>query len=154
MNRPLMLGHRGLRVAGGPPENTLAAFETALEGGCDGFEFDVRLSSDGIPVICHDPEHCGSTVASCAADRLALPLLNTVLSRYGSRAFLDIELKVAGLEKMTIDAVAEASITYDRLVVSSFLPEVVSELHRLDTNLPTGFIFDQPDALSVWRDLP
>ena len=49
---PLNIGHRG--AAGEAPENTLAAFEIALEQGADGIECDVRLSSDGIPVVIHD----------------------------------------------------------------------------------------------------
>jgi hypothetical protein len=42
---PLLLGHRGARRAA--PENTLAAFDLALQHGCDGFEFDVRRTLDG-----------------------------------------------------------------------------------------------------------
>ena len=51
--RPLLLGHRGARRVA--PENTFFAFDKALRAGCDGFEFDVRLSSDGRGVVCHDP---------------------------------------------------------------------------------------------------
>jgi glycerophosphoryl diester phosphodiesterase len=52
-SRPLLLGHRGASKYA--PENTLAAFNLALKHGCDGFEFDVRYSSDGLTVLCHDP---------------------------------------------------------------------------------------------------
>jgi len=50
--RPLILGHRGSSALA--PENTLAAFQRCIEDGADGFEFDVRLSSDGVPVVIHD----------------------------------------------------------------------------------------------------
>ena len=50
--RVLNIGHRG--AAGEAPENTLAAFELALRQGADGIEFDVHLSSDGVPVVLHD----------------------------------------------------------------------------------------------------
>jgi glycerophosphoryl diester phosphodiesterase len=48
-----MYAHRGLhsRIA---EENTVGAFRRALRTGLDGFECDVRLSQDGIPVIVHD----------------------------------------------------------------------------------------------------
>ena len=36
------------------PENTLAAFARAMEDGADGLELDVRLASDGVPVVIHD----------------------------------------------------------------------------------------------------
>jgi glycerophosphoryl diester phosphodiesterase len=50
---PLIIGHRG--ASAHAPENTHAAFEQAFEDGADGIEFDVRLASDGIPFVFHDP---------------------------------------------------------------------------------------------------
>ena len=52
--KPLIFGHRGASKYA--PENTMAAFEQALEMGADGFELDTMLSADGIPVVIHD-EH-------------------------------------------------------------------------------------------------
>ena len=49
---PLMVAHRGDSFS--YPENTSIAFASALAAGVDGIELDVRLSRDGIPVICHD----------------------------------------------------------------------------------------------------
>lgn len=46
------IAHRGF--SGKYPENTLLAFQKALEAGSDGIEFDVHLTKDGIPVIHHD----------------------------------------------------------------------------------------------------
>jgi glycerophosphoryl diester phosphodiesterase len=48
----LRIGHRG--ACGHAPENTLASMRKALEFGVDGFEFDIQLSKDGIPVVIHD----------------------------------------------------------------------------------------------------
>lgn len=36
------------------PENTMLAFEKAIEMGADGIELDVQLTKDGVIVICHD----------------------------------------------------------------------------------------------------
>ena len=102
-NHPLLLGHRGVRAEKSLPENSLASFDLALAQGCDGFEFDVRLSADGRAVVCHDAISHGQEVASCSAKQLSLPSLREVLTRYQTRAFLDIELKVPGLEKITVD---------------------------------------------------
>jgi len=49
---PLVIGHRGSSAVA--PENTIAAFRRALRDGADGFEFDVRLSRDGVPMVIHD----------------------------------------------------------------------------------------------------
>lgn len=51
--KPLIIGHRGASAVA--PENTLASFARAMEEGADGVELDVRLASDGIPVVIHDP---------------------------------------------------------------------------------------------------
>lgn len=46
-------GHRGTR--GHAPENTLPAFERALEIGVTTLELDVGVTADGVVVIAHDP---------------------------------------------------------------------------------------------------
>jgi glycerophosphoryl diester phosphodiesterase len=51
-NQPLIIAHRGASALA--PENTLAAFARSLEDGADGFELDVRLTRDGVPVVIHD----------------------------------------------------------------------------------------------------
>ncbi|HEY6042485.1 MAG TPA: glycerophosphodiester phosphodiesterase family protein, partial [Anaerolineae bacterium] len=48
----VILGHRGASAVA--PENTLVAFRRALELGADGFEFDVTLTRDHVPIIIHD----------------------------------------------------------------------------------------------------
>ena len=98
--RTLRLAHRGdWRHA---PENSLAAFVAALAvPACDGLELDVRLSADGVPVICHDdtlerthgrPERVDAlSVAALAA--FGIPTLADVLATVGRHPFLDVELK-------------------------------------------------------------
>jgi glycerophosphoryl diester phosphodiesterase len=48
----LIIGHRGASARA--PENTLVAFDAAIEDGADGIEFDVRLASDDVPICIHD----------------------------------------------------------------------------------------------------
>jgi glycerophosphoryl diester phosphodiesterase len=52
LSRPLRIAHRG--GTGLWPENTLEAFERAIELGVDGIELDVHLSADGKLVVHHD----------------------------------------------------------------------------------------------------
>lgn len=140
--RPLLLGHRGARVFRQIPENTMASFELCLEHGCDGFEFDVRKSEDGSAVICHDPAFAGLEIKRTPAKNLDLPLLEQVLQQYSSRAFLDIELKVPGLESRLIDALREHP-PQKGYVVSSFLPEILGAVRHLDSTIPLGFLYDR-----------
>ena len=52
-DRVVAIAHRG--GAGLRPENTMAAFDHARALGVHGFECDVQLSRDGVPVVFHDP---------------------------------------------------------------------------------------------------
>ena len=153
MIRPLLLGHRGARAFRQIPENTLASFELCLQQGCDGFEFDVRLSADGEAVICHDATIGGMEIENRASKSLALPTLEDVLRQFAHRAFLDIELKVAGLGPQTL-ANLRKHPPQKGYVVSSFLSEVLTAIHDLDPELPLGFLCERRDQLRAWRKLP
>ena len=155
MSRPILLGHRGARSHA--PENTFAAFDLALAHGCDGFEFDVRCTSDGRGVICHDPRLRRMAVAQTAFEKFrarnaSVPCLPEVLERYAGRAFLDIELKVAGAEDELLDALRRWP-PQRGYFVSSFLPEVLRDLRRRDADLPLGFIARRADLLKLWRNI-
>ncbi len=52
--RPIIIGHRGARSLA--PENTLPAFQVAIELQIDGVEFDVQRTKDGHLVVFHDDD--------------------------------------------------------------------------------------------------
>lgn len=151
-SRPLLLGHRGARRY--KPENTLAAFDLALAHGCDGFEFDVRVTSDNHAVICHDPEYDGFPVANTPYSHPAmgeLLELESVIALYRG-SFLDIELKV----KEAVPHVAAAALKHrlkDWFVASSFLPDALRDLCAADPTVPLGLIADDPQLLGQWKTL-
>jgi len=161
----LLLGHRGCR--GAFTENTFAAFDYALESGCDGFELDVRMTADAVPVIWHDARLRGrflsrqswSTLRErCLIARLgrravALCELEEVLARYRQVAFLDIELKVRGLETQVAELVRRYRPERG-FVISSFRRPMLLEVHRIDPTLPLGFIFDRMPRAKVWSGMP
>jgi glycerophosphoryl diester phosphodiesterase len=154
MSHPLLLGHRGARATQSLPENTLASFDLALVHGCDGFEFDVRQTADGRAVICHDPKLHGIEIAHAGPTDLAeLSTLEQVLQRYQARAFLDIEIKVAGLETAVRNAL-RAHPPQRGYVVSSFLPEALLALRALAPDLPLGLICETPSELATWEQIP
>jgi glycerophosphoryl diester phosphodiesterase len=153
MTRPLLLGHRGARAFRQIPENTLASFELCLQHGCDGFEFDVRLSGDGQAVVCHDASIGGTVIEKTASKSLPLPTLEDVLRQFADRAFLDIELKVAGLEPQTLAALRKHP-PRKGYVVSSFLPDVLTAMHDLDPAISLGFLCETRGQLRTWRQVP
>ena len=129
----LRLAHRGdWRAA---PENSLAAMEAALRiPACDGLEFDLRCSVDGVPVLLHDAslERVQGVLLACSiltAAQLAehgIPTLGQVLKVIGCDPFLDVELKeeipgaidVLELERGRLDD--DGRPTLRSAVVSSF----------------------------------
>jgi glycerophosphoryl diester phosphodiesterase len=129
----------------------LASFELCLQHGCDGFEFDVRLSSDEKAVICHDALSGGIEIEKMTSRELLLPTLEDVLQRFASCAFLDIELKVVGLEGQTL-ALLRKYPPQHGFVVSSFLPDVLSVLHDLGAAIPLGLLGDTRRQLRGWRE--
>jgi glycerophosphoryl diester phosphodiesterase len=151
--RPLLLGHRGARAIKSIPENTLASFDRALADGCDGFEFDVRLTFDHEAVICHDPKAGGEKIERATAKQVSqLPRLRDVLQRYRD-SFLDIELKVKGLERTMVDLFLRHKPRRG-FVVSSFLPGVLKSLHAEDPTIPLGLICETKTQLRLWSELP
>jgi glycerophosphoryl diester phosphodiesterase len=153
MTHPLLLGHRGARASRQIPENTLASFEICLQHGCDGFEFDVRRSADGQAVICHDATVGGMEIANTVSKTLPLPTLEDVLRQLAHRAFIDIELKVAGLEPQTL-AELRKHPPQKGYVASSFLPNILTAIHDLGPAIPLGFLCETQDQLRGWREMP
>ena len=104
---PLLLGHRGASAFA--PENTMAAFELAIEQGAVGIEFDVQVTRDGIPVIIHDDtvdrttDGTGSvtsmsfaeTQALDAGDGQKIPTLAELLTTFQDRILYNLEIKNA-----------------------------------------------------------
>jgi glycerophosphoryl diester phosphodiesterase len=175
---PLLIAHRGARRYA--PENTIAAFDLALTHGCDGIEFDVRLTGDGRAVVCHDPRISRLDVANSNYEKLALlrrvtaspvlhaahdgaatavqmasvlPCLEDVIERYASRAFLYVELKVTGVESAVLD-VLRAYPPQRGYVVASFLPDVIRNVHAINSEVPLGLIADNLRDLAQWKELP
>lgn len=153
MSRPLLLGHRGARALKSIPENTLASFDQALADGCDGFEFDVRLTADGEAVVCHDQKAAGFEISRATAKQVShLPRLRDVLQRYRD-SFLDIELKVKGLERITLDLFLRHKPRRG-FVVSSFVPGVLKSLRAEDSTISLGLICESKTQLRFWSELP
>lgn len=155
----LLLGHRGARKDA--PENTVAAFDLALRHSAHGFEFDVRATRDREAVICHDPRFHRLLIrrstlkqlrASSASPKDLPPTLETVLERYRNSAFLNIEVKVRGLEELVARVVRR--LRPQQYFISSFLPGVIRRLHALDRSLPLGALAQTHWQLRRWRTLP
>jgi len=158
----LRLAHRGdWRHA---PENSLAALQAALANpSCDGLEFDVRTSADGVPVLVHDetlarvhgrPERVDQLPATELA-AVGVATLAEVLDVIGPRAFLDVEFK-APPTTAALD-VLRARRGEDPLqtAVSSFYSEIVASLTQARVPWPIWLNSRtlSPGVIEAARDL-
>lgn len=144
--------HRGLWGAR-VPENSLAAFEAARAAGV-GVELDVRLTSDGVPVVFHDADldrMCGypELLDRISAkdlrghplpDGSAIPTLAQVLTVMGGLPVL-IELKVDETAGDIADRIAAGIHGLGGFFgVMSFDEPTVARLCRLVTDRPVGLL--------------
>jgi glycerophosphoryl diester phosphodiesterase len=158
-SRLLLLGHRGARLYA--PENTIPAFDLALDHGTDGFEFDVRCTRSKQSIVCHDGKFNRMVVrkrtleqihAKCSVDGKP-PCLEDVLELYSHNAFLNIEIKVRGMEQVVVQTMKRFPLRRGYFI-SSFLPSVVRKLHELDASLVLGAISKSYWHLRRWKALP
>jgi glycerophosphoryl diester phosphodiesterase len=158
----LRLAHRGdWRQA---PENTLRAMAAALGNpACDGLEFDIRGSREGVPILLHDatleriqgrPERPGQlTVPELAA--LGVPTLEQLLAAAGPGPFLDVELKGAPVPAVIEVLERWRGAGLARTVVSSFEPETLAWVGERRPGWPRWLNAVDPgrDAVALAIDL-
>src|SRR5688572_31642404 len=75
-HQPLIVAHRG--DSADRPENTHAAFAAALAAEVDGIELDVRLSRDGVPLVCHDDTLARFGGTTCSLRKLSAARIRAV----------------------------------------------------------------------------
>lgn len=139
----LIVAHRGLTL-GGPRENTLEAFERAIERGADMIEFDVRRTCDGVLVVQHDPQVRGRSVSGLTYAELKawehgwhIPRLEEVLRLAAGRVMVYVEPKEAGYEGKILNLVRQY-FRPDQFVMASFEDAVVKRLKELAPDVCVG----------------
>jgi glycerophosphoryl diester phosphodiesterase len=165
--RPVVVGHRGASAEA--PENTLAAFQLAMERGADGVELDVWRCGTGELVVAHDDDLLrvgGSPLVLRRASLSALrevdvgawkgerfrgervPLLAEVLEAVPS-GIVNVELKSA---RFLLPDVALARgvarllrdlRAEERAFVSSFDFGLVAAFRDHSPRVATGLLFEQ-----------
>lgn len=158
--------HRG--ASAHAPENTMPAFELALEQGADGFELDVQSTRDDAVVVVHDEtleratdghgwvaDHSLDDLkkldASAGRDGFAgarIPTLGEVFALVaGTDAVVNVELKNSamryrGLEERVLAVVAEHGMA-GRVILSSFNHDSLRLLTMLDDEVRLGVLYEQ-----------
>ena len=161
------IAHRGASGQGLAPENTLAAFEKALEVGVDAVEIDVHLTADNQVVVIHDRTVDRTTDGSGPVDTMTLgeirelsagswydpsfrdqkiPTLEETLDLIGWRSLLLIEAKTEEAAEKAV-AIIRARRAQSRVVMQSFLGPAVRTVNRLDNRIPTAFLMTGGEAV-------
>jgi glycerophosphoryl diester phosphodiesterase len=156
--RPRTVGHRG--ASAHAPENTLRAFELAIEGGLDLVELDVYLSRDGAIVVIHDEDLRRTAgrpeaVASLTGDELAkvdlgdgqgVPRLTDVFDLARGRIGVYVELKGARTGAALGDLVRAGGSIGVEMIAGSFEPTLVKELRARAPEIPRSVLFPRATA--------
>jgi glycerophosphoryl diester phosphodiesterase len=130
----------------GVPENSLAAFEQAIDLGADMIEFDVRRTRDRELIIFHDAEIAGAPVASLTRSEIESlggmlpPLLEEALELARGRIALDVELKEDGYVDELADLLSGFAASGSELIVTSFIDLVLARLTELMPQLRRGLV--------------
>lgn len=159
----LITAHRG--SSSEAPENTIPAFEKAIEEGADYVEMDVRLTSDGELVLMHDP----STKRTTGVDKLVcdstyeelqqldagaeypeeyagtkIPTLKDAIDTCKGKVMMNIELKTVRndgeLEKKVAELLRENHME-EQCIVTSFKQRSLVRIKKDDPDIVTGYIY-------------
>jgi glycerophosphoryl diester phosphodiesterase len=141
---PLVVAHRGAwRPA---PQNSLEAFEEAVQLGCDAIELDVRRTLDGRVVVVHDARSGIRPVAKLTHQELQgrarhrhAPALEEVLELVAGRIGVDLELKEDGYVEQAM-AIVKRRLAPEQYVVTSFRDSVLPTVKRTAPAVRTGLL--------------
>jgi glycerophosphoryl diester phosphodiesterase len=161
--QPIIFAHRG--ASAHAPENTLAAFNLAIEQGADGIELDVKLSRDGHVVVIHDPTVDRTTGANGRVKDMTLdelrtmgagsffadtfkdekiPTLEEVFESVGKKTIINVELtNYTTRHDQLVESVCMLVKRFGlqkRILFSSFLGSNLSKSRSYLPNVPTGLL--------------
>ncbi|MBE8725228.1 glycerophosphodiester phosphodiesterase [Flavobacterium hungaricum] len=155
----LKIAHRGAKAY--EPENTLQAFQKALDLNSDGIELDVHLSVDGHIIVMHDEtidkmtngtgEINTYTLAELKSflitEKHQIPTLNEVFDLVDKKCFINVELKNADTSKQVVSLIEEyisqKEWDYQHFIISSFDWSALEEVHHLNPKILIGVLTEE-----------
>lgn len=170
---PLVFGHRGASEYA--PENTIRAFQLAMDQGADGIETDLRFTADDVLVCFHDndlqrvigrPEKISELTYEELCDLVrgsefyggaVVPTIDDLLAWRPAGCWMMLEQKDARLAQPERMAVLknklEAAGRMERLWVTSFNVEILKTARALMPEMPLMWISAEEIKLEdLWTD--
>ncbi|OQY35881.1 MAG: hypothetical protein B6I38_01050 [Anaerolineaceae bacterium 4572_5.1] len=160
--KPAIIAHRG--ACAYAPENTLSAFELAVQQQADAIELDVQLSADDHIIVIHDKTVNRTTDGEGLISNLPLktlkeldagsayddafrgekiPTLAEVFETVGKKIFINVELKSLLTSKKLTEKVAKCVRDHNmasRVLFSSFNPIALIQIAKLLPQTPRGLL--------------
>jgi len=149
----LLIAHRGGLFH--KPENSCAAFQFCVDNGVEWVECDVRLTSDGCPVVVHDDRVPLNgekvavrdlTFAELESYKFGegerVPLLADVLKEFGASLRFNLEIKELDAARRIMALIQELGLE-SRVIITSFLPDVLDECRNLNPTIERGLLIDR-----------
>ena len=152
-----IIAHRG-RTALVDSENTIEAFQSAIDLGIPWVEFDLRRTQDGCIICYHDKTIDSHRIRDLTYDRilaiaqaqgLTIPLFEEVLSQCVGKISLDIEIKEKGYEHEII-LIALRYLSYSEFVMKSFNDSSVRKIKNIDPNIRVGLLVGKLPPKYLW----
>lgn len=155
----LIIAHRGGAVSHSKVENTLEAFETAIDKQVKMVEFDVRRTMDNQLIVFHN-NHIEKIKLNTLTyqqllniakkDNYHVPLLKDVLEMCSDKIMLDIELKEAGYEDQVIELLS-LYFSPNQYIITSFLDSVIITVKQINPNIQAGLLIGKDRASLLER---
>lgn len=130
-------------------ENTIEAFEKAIEVNSDAVELDVRRTKDNVIIVRHDGDYKGVNICDYNYDELKalslreegfyMPTLEEVACRFHHRILLDVELKEAGYEKDVLDILFKY-LKPNEFYIRSFNIKALRAVKKINKEVPTALL--------------
>lgn len=155
-----IIAHRGIFDNKKIPENSLLAFQKALQ--CNtSIELDVQLTKDNVLVVFHDFSLKRMTgdyrlLQDCSFKELQelvlldtdekIPTLRDVLNLVQGKVLLDIEVKNTKRISDTCDSLKENLQSYSNFILKSFHPGIVKVLKKNFNHVPVGYLMAKAHA--------
>lgn len=145
--KPVIIAHRGASALA-RHENSLEAFQIAIDLGSDYVEFDIRKTKDNKLIVFHDAAYNGRLISSlsydefcniASKDHLKPPLLSEVLKLCQGHIKLDIEIKESGYEEDILREVLKY-FSYEDFIIKSFFDNCLQTFKDIDSKVSVGLL--------------
>jgi len=154
-NKQMIVAHRGARGLV-KHENTIEAFEKAIEVGADCIEIDIRKTKDNKIIVFHDSSIKDQKIKDLKYSELLeiagywIPTLEQTLEFVKDKILIDIEFKESGYVEEVIKIIHNY-LNNDEFYIRSFNDDVIVDAKTYDENIICALLLGRDVKTRVVR---